>query len=90
MKTWAREMKPEKATHCKEIRKILKEALHDHKDLNLDVESGSKHAKLTDGAYSLAIPSSPSDRKSVKNFEKELTEFIKKLRENRITHEAHE
>ncbi|EQD94072.1 hypothetical protein L932_06780 [Helicobacter pylori PZ5026] len=38
----------------------------------------------------MTIPSSPSDRKSVKNFEKELTEFIKKLRENRITHEAHE
>ncbi|WP_164868175.1 hypothetical protein [Helicobacter pylori] len=44
--------------------------------------------KLTDGAYSLTIPSSLSDRKSVKNFEKELTEFVKKLRENRITHEA--
>ncbi|GAA7422809.1 hypothetical protein ID0987_13150 [Helicobacter pylori] len=83
-------MNPEKATHCKEIRKILKEALHGHKDLNLYLESGSKHAKLTDGAYSLTIPSSPSDRKSVKNFEKGLTEFIKKLRENRITHGAHE
>ncbi len=87
-------MNPEKATHCKEIRKILKEALHDNKDLNLFLESGSKHAKLTDGAHSLTIPltipSSPSDRKSAKNFEKELTEFIKKLRENRITHEAHE
>ncbi len=69
-------MNPEKATHCKEIRKILKEALHGHKDLNLYLESGSKHAKLTDGAYSLTIPSSPSDRKSVKNFEKGLTEFI--------------
>ncbi|WP_162981255.1 hypothetical protein [Helicobacter pylori] len=44
--------------------------------------------KLTDGAYSLTIPSSPSDRKSVKNFEKELTEFVKKLRGNRITHGA--
>ncbi|MGL2526130.1 hypothetical protein ACOWNS_05655 [Helicobacter pylori] len=44
--------------------------------------------KLTDGAYSLTILSSPSDRKSVKNFEKELTEFIKKIRENRITHGA--
>ncbi|GAA6961019.1 hypothetical protein VN0234_09360 [Helicobacter pylori] len=83
-------MNPEKATHCKEIRKILKEVLHDNRDLNLYLESGSKHAKLTDGAYSLTIPSSPSDRKSVKNFEKELTEFIKKLRENRITHETHE
>ncbi|EMH08110.1 hypothetical protein [Helicobacter pylori] len=83
-------MNPEKATHCKEIRKILKEALHDNKDSNLYLGSGNKHAKLTDGAYSLTIPSSPSDRKSVKNFEKELTEFIKKLRENRITHEAHE
>ncbi|WP_120868160.1 hypothetical protein [Helicobacter pylori] len=83
-------MKPEEATHSKEIRKILKEVLHDNKDLNLYLESGSKHAKLTDGAYSLTIPSSPSDRKSVKNFEKELTEFIKKLRGNRITHGAHE
>ncbi|WP_033761999.1 hypothetical protein [Helicobacter pylori] len=81
-------MKPEKTTHSKEIRKILKEALHHNKDLNLYLESGSKHAKLTDGAYSLTIPSPPSDRKSVKNFEKELTEFIKKLRENRITHGA--
>ncbi len=81
-------MNPEKATHCKEICKILKEALHDNKDLKLYLESGGKHAKLTDGAYSLTIPSSPSDRKSAKNFEKELTEFIKKLRENRITHEA--
>ncbi|WP_187890443.1 hypothetical protein [Helicobacter pylori] len=83
-------MKPEEATHSKEIRKILKEALHDNKDLNLYLEPRSKHDKLTDGAYSLTIPSSPSDRKSVKNFEKELTEFVKKLRENRITHEAHE
>ncbi|MGN8509715.1 hypothetical protein ACR9L8_07405 [Helicobacter pylori] len=81
-------MNPEKATHSKEIRKILKETLHDNKDLNLYLESGSKHAKLTDGAYSLTIPSSPSDRKSVKNFEKELTEFIKRLRGNRITHGA--
>ncbi|MGL2681848.1 hypothetical protein ACQJ67_03310 [Helicobacter pylori] len=83
-------MKPEKATHCKEIRKILKEALHGNKDLNLYLGSGNKHAKLTGGAYSLTIPSSPSDRRSMKNFEKELTEFVKKLRENRITHEAHE
>ncbi|WP_208353686.1 hypothetical protein [Helicobacter pylori] len=81
-------MNPEEATHSKEIRKILKEVLHGNKDLNLYLESGSKYAKLTDGVYSLAIPSSPSDRKSVKNFEKELTEFIKKLRENRITHGA--
>ncbi|MGL2529389.1 hypothetical protein ACOWOC_07415 [Helicobacter pylori] len=44
--------------------------------------------KLTDGANHLTIPSSPSDRKSVKNFEKELTEFIEKLRGNTITHEA--
>ncbi|MGL2732191.1 hypothetical protein [Helicobacter pylori] len=80
-------MNPEKATHSKEIQ-ILKEALHGNKDLNLYLESGSKHAKLTDGAYSLTIPSSPSDRKSTKNFEKELTEFIKKLRGNRITHGA--
>ncbi len=83
-------MNPEKATGSKEICKILKEALHDNKDLNLYLESGSKHAKLTDGAYSLTIPSSPSDRKSVKNFEKGLTEFIKKLRENGITYETHE
>lgn len=83
-------MNPEKATHCKEIRKILKEALHDNKDLNLYLESGSKHAKLTDRAYSLTIPSSPSDRKSVKNFEKELTEFVKNIRGNGITHEGHE
>ncbi|MFP6167227.1 hypothetical protein ACLGBT_03555 [Helicobacter pylori] len=81
-------MKPEKATHSKEIRKILKEVLHDNKDLNLYLESGSKHAKLTSGENHLTILSSPSDRKSVKNFEKELTEFIKKLRENRITHGA--
>ncbi|MGL2912187.1 hypothetical protein ACQKBH_06700 [Helicobacter pylori] len=81
-------MKPEEATHCKEICKILKEVLHDNKDLNLYLESRSKHAKLTSGAYSLTIPSSPGDRKSVKNFEKELTEFIKKLRGNRITHGA--
>ncbi|GAA8429935.1 hypothetical protein HpHA5_09740 [Helicobacter pylori] len=84
------EMNPEKATHCKEICKILKEALHDNKDLNFYLESGSKHAKLTDGVHFLTIPSSPSDRKSAKNFEKELTEFIKKIRENKITHEAHE
>ncbi|MCQ2890158.1 hypothetical protein JT156_07245 [Helicobacter pylori] len=83
-------MNPEKATHSKGIRKILKEALHGNKDLNLYLGSGSKHAKLTDGVHHLTILSSPSDRKSVKNFEKELTEFIKKLRENRITHEAHE
>ncbi|GAA6901042.1 hypothetical protein AOH251_05540 [Helicobacter pylori] len=81
-------MNPEKATHSKEICKILKKALHDNKDLNLYLESESKHAKLTDGVHSLTIPSSPSDRKSAKNFEKELTEFIKKLRENTITHEA--
>ncbi|WP_367708671.1 hypothetical protein [Helicobacter pylori] len=79
-------MKPEKATHSKEIRKILKEALHDNKDLNFYLESRSKHAKLTSGANHLTIPSSPSDRKSAKNFEKELTEFIKKIRGNRITH----
>ncbi|GAA8348424.1 hypothetical protein HpNP15_08160 [Helicobacter pylori] len=83
-------MKPEKTTYSKEICKILKEALHDNKDLNLYLESGGKHAKLTSGANHLTIPSSPSDRKSVKNFEKELTEFIKKIRGNRITHEAHE
>ncbi|MCQ2836543.1 hypothetical protein JT224_01105 [Helicobacter pylori] len=82
-------MKPEEATHSKEIQ-ILKEVLHGNKDLNLYLGSGSKHAKLTDGVHHLTILSSPSDRKSVKNFEKELTEFIKRLRENRITHEAHE
>ncbi len=73
-------MNPEKATHCKEIRKILKEALHDNKDLNLYLESGSKHAKLTDEVHHLTISSSPSDRKSKKNFEKELTEFIEDKR----------
>ncbi|WRG22436.1 hypothetical protein E5E38_06660 [Helicobacter pylori] len=83
-------MNPKKATGSKEICKILKEALHDNKDLNLYLESGGKHAKLTDGVYFLTIPSSPSDRKSKKNFEKELTEFVKKLRENEITHEEHE
>ncbi|MCQ2700408.1 hypothetical protein JT091_06755 [Helicobacter pylori] len=83
-------MNPEEATHSKEIRKILKEALHGNKDLNLYLESGSKHAKLTDGAHHLTIPSSPRDKKSVKNFEKELTEFVKKLRGNRITHGVHE
>ncbi|GAA8776054.1 hypothetical protein oki684_10320 [Helicobacter pylori] len=41
-------MNPEKATHCKEIRKILKESLHDNKDLKLYLKSGGKHAKLTD------------------------------------------
>ncbi|MFP6257875.1 hypothetical protein ACLGDQ_07335 [Helicobacter pylori] len=81
-------MNPEKATHSKEIRKILREVLHDNKDLNLYLESGSKHAKLTSGANHLTIPSLPSGRKSVKNFEKELTEFIEKLRENRIIHGA--
>ncbi|MGN8420545.1 hypothetical protein ACR9KT_07265 [Helicobacter pylori] len=81
-------MNLKQATHCKEIRKILKEALHGNKDLNLYLEPGSKHAKLTDGAYSLTILSLPSDRKNMKNFEKELTEFVKKLRGNRITHET--
>nr|WP_237389171.1 hypothetical protein [Helicobacter pylori] len=68
----------------KDIRKILKEALHDNKDLNLYLESGGKHAKLTDGVHFLTIPSSPGDRKSAKNFEKELTEFIedKRKRDN--------
>ncbi|PDW16975.1 hypothetical protein BB430_03310 [Helicobacter pylori] len=80
-------MNPEKATHSKEIQ-ILKEALHGNKDLNLYLEPGSKHAKLTSGANHLTIPSSPSDRKSAKNFEKELTEFIKKIRGNTITHGA--
>ncbi|RKV42354.1 hypothetical protein KVK94_00605 [Helicobacter pylori] len=80
-------MNPEKATHSKEIQ-ILKEALHGNKDLNLYSEPGSKHAKLTSGANHLTIPSSPSDRKSAKNFEKELTEFIKKIRGNTITHGA--
>ncbi len=65
-------MNPEKATRSKEIRKILREALHGNKDLNLYLESGSKHAKLTSGANHLTIPSSPSDRKSVKNFEKRI------------------
>nr|WP_237013622.1 hypothetical protein [Helicobacter pylori] len=78
----------QQVTKSKEIRNFLEKVMHDNKDLNLYLESGSKHARLTDGAYHLTIPSSPSDRKSAKNFEKELTEFIKKIRENRITHEA--
>ncbi len=78
----------QQVTKSKEIRNFLEKALHDNKDLNLYLESGSKHAKLTSGANHLTIPSSPSDRKSVKNFEKELTEFIKNIRENRITHGA--
>lgn len=49
-------MNPEKATHSKEICKILKEALHDNKDLNLYLESGSKHAKLTDGGVFFDYP----------------------------------
>ncbi len=49
-------MNPEKATHCKDIRKILKEALHDNKDLNLYLESGGKHAKLTDGGAFFDYP----------------------------------
>ncbi len=78
----------QQVTKSKEIRNFLEKVMHDNKDLNLYLESGGKHAELTDGAYSLTIPSSPSDRKSVKNFEKELTEFIKKIRGNRITHGA--
>ncbi len=73
-------MNPKKATGSKEICKILKKALHDNKDLNLYLESGGKHAKLTYGAHHLTIPSSPSDRKSKKNFEKELTKFIEDKR----------
>ncbi len=78
----------QQVTKSKEIRNFLEKVMHDNKDLNLYLESGSKHAKLTSGANHLTIPSSPSDRKSVKNFEKELTEFIKKIRENKITHGA--
>ncbi|QQW88389.1 hypothetical protein HG566_06200 [Helicobacter pylori] len=80
----------QQVTKSKEIRNFLEKVMHDNKDLNLYLESGGKHAKLTDGAHFLMIPSSPSDRKSAKNFEKELTEFIKKLRENEITHEEYE
>ncbi|QQW84130.1 hypothetical protein HG570_06325 [Helicobacter pylori] len=80
----------QQVTKSKEIRNFLEKVMHDNKDLNLYLESGGKHAKLTDGVHFLAISSSPSDRKSAKNFEKELTEFIKKLRENEITHEEHE
>ncbi len=80
----------QQVTKSKEIRNFLEKVMHDNKDLNLYLESGGKHAKLTDGAHSLTISSSPSDRKSAKNFEKELTEFIKNLRENKITHGAHE
>ncbi|GAA8120811.1 hypothetical protein HpBTM48_05490 [Helicobacter pylori] len=83
-------MNPEKAAHSKEICKILKKHCMTIKDLNLYLGSGGKHAKLTSGANHLTIPSSPGDRKSAKNFEKELTEFVKKLRENGITHEVHE
>ncbi|QQW76854.1 hypothetical protein HG576_06410 [Helicobacter pylori] len=74
----------QQVTKSKEIRNFLEKVMHDNKDLNLYLESGDKHAKLTDGAYSLTIPSSPSDRKSAKNFEKELTEFIedKRKRDN--------
>ncbi|MFP6217573.1 hypothetical protein ACLGCS_03185 [Helicobacter pylori] len=78
----------QQVTKSKEIRNFLEKVMHNNKDLNLYLESGSKHAKLTSGANHLTIPSSPSDRKSVKNFEKELTEFIRKLRGNRVTHEA--
>ncbi len=77
-------------TRSKEIRNFLEKVMHDNKDLNLYLRSGSKHAKLTDGVHSLTIPSSPNDRKSKKNFEKELTKFIKNIRENGITHETHE
>ncbi len=80
----------QQVTKSKEIRNFLEKVMHDNKDLNLYLGSGSKHAKLTGGANHLTIPSSPSDRKSTKNFEKELTEFIKKIRGNRITHGARE
>ncbi|WQU28831.1 hypothetical protein KVE66_06625 [Helicobacter pylori] len=78
----------QQVTKSKEIRNFLEKVMHDNKDLNLYLESGGKHAKLTDEVHFLTIPSSPGDRKSTKNFEKELTEFIKKIRGNRITHEA--
>ncbi len=78
----------QQVTKSKEIRNFLEKVMHDNKDLNLYLEPGSKHAKLTSGANHLTIPSSPGDRKSAKNFEKELTEFIKKIRGNTITHEA--
>ncbi|OPG67794.1 hypothetical protein BGL86_03290 [Helicobacter pylori] len=80
----------QQVTKSKEICHFLEKVMHDNKDLNLYLESGGKHAKLTDGVHFLTIPSSPSDRKSAKNFEKELTEFVKKRRENEITHEEHE
>ncbi len=70
----------QQVTKSKEIRNFLEKVMHDNKDLNLYLESGGKHAKLTDGVHFLTIPSSPSDRKSTKNFEKELTEFIKNKR----------
>ncbi len=78
----------QQVTKSKEIRNFLEKVMHDNKDLNFYLESGGKHAKLTYGAYHLTIPSSPGDRKSKKNFEKELTKFIKNIRENKITHEA--
>ncbi|GAA9425145.1 hypothetical protein HpHA283_08470 [Helicobacter pylori] len=63
-------MNPEKATHCKDIRKILKEALHDNKDLNLYLESGGKHAKLTDGAHSLTSLHRQATEKARKTLKK--------------------
>ncbi|WP_104748162.1 hypothetical protein [Helicobacter cetorum] len=70
------------ATKSKEIRELLKEVLSDNKSLGLYLDMGGKHAKLTNGAHSLTIPSSPSDRKSVKNFQKELVKFL----ETKIKH----
>lgn len=77
----------EKVIYCKEICKILKEVLYDNKDLNFYLEFGSKYVKLISGVNYLIISLLLSDRKSVKNFEKELIEFIKRLRENRIMYE---
>lgn len=74
----------EKVIYSKEICKILKEVLYDNKDLNFYLEFGSKYVKLIGGVYYLIIFLLLSDRKSVKNFEKELIEFIEKLRGNRI------
>lgn len=81
---WAYEVNFEKVIYCKDICKILKEVLYDNKDLNFYLEFGSKYVKLIDGVYFLIIFLLLSDRKSVKNFEKELIEFVKKLREDNV------
>ncbi|WP_043902712.1 hypothetical protein [Helicobacter cetorum] len=68
------------ATKSKEIRELLREVLNNNKSLGLYLDMGGKHAKLTNGIHSFPIPSSPSDRKSVKNFQKELARFLEMLK----------